>query len=78
MLAILVIEYVLFLKIITTLYLAEFPAPATPVEYTPKDQFKVPEEVDVLADIAAALEEPSFALEPCCTPKSNNLLSPSR
>jgi hypothetical protein len=64
-LVILVIEYVLFLKITTTLYLAEFPAPATPVEYTPKDQFSVPEEVDVLADMATALEEPSLALDPC-------------
>jgi hypothetical protein len=60
----LVIVYVLFLNIIIALYLAEFPAPLTPVVKTPKDQFNAPLDADVLAEIAKDLVEPSFAFEP--------------
>jgi hypothetical protein len=77
-LVILVIVYVLFLNIIIALYLPEFPAPLTPVVKTPNDQFKAPEEADVLAEIANALVEPLFEFDPCKTPRSKYLASPSK
>ena len=54
--------YVLSLKIITALYLAELPAPDTPVVLTPIDQPNAPPEADVLAEIAADLVDPLLEL----------------
>ena len=62
----------------TALYLAELPAPDTPVVFVPIDQPSAPPEADVFAEIAAALLEPLLAFEPCKTPKSNHKASPSK
>jgi hypothetical protein len=77
-LVILVVLYVLFLKITIALYLAEFPAPDTPVVFTPIDHPNAPPDADVFAEIAKALVDPLLEFEPCNTPKSKNKASPSK